>query len=92
MRFQKQGSQASLFLIGWNAICLAVPLWLYLQPSPEPTIARAVVLVFFAGPAAILALIVNLMTIFIKRSLIGIVLTVITAAIVGTWLVAILRS
>lgn len=80
-----------LLLLGWNAICLAVPLWFYLQPSPEPSLARAVVLVF-SGPAVFLAMIGNLASFLFARSLLSAVLVMVTAAIFLFWLTAVLIS
>lgn len=46
-------------LVVWNLLCLVVPTILFLQPSPEPAIANAVVMVVFVTPALWLAFFAN---------------------------------
>lgn len=84
--------KTSLLLPGWSAICLAIPLWFHAQPSPEPTIARAVVIVFLEGPAAILALIGNAVSLVERRTLPGMLLTALMAAIILIWLAVVLAA
>lgn len=61
--------QGLMFLILWNLIFVAVPVVLWFQPSPEPSIAKAVVLVVFAGPALWLAFIANFIYWFRQKPL-----------------------
>ena len=44
-------ARTDLLLLGSNAIDPTIPVRLHLQPSLEPSMARAAVVVFFAGPA-----------------------------------------
>jgi hypothetical protein len=89
--YSKRWRESLLPLLGWNALCLAVPLWFYLQPSPEPSLARAVVLVF-AGPAIFLAMIGNVASFLFARSVLGAILVVVTAVLFLIWLAAVLIS
>lgn len=93
MEKPKPGPLGAALLIGWNLICIAVPLALFFQPSPEPSIARAVVLVFFAGPAAVLAFAANAGVLWRYRgSRLALGLTALSGVAVLVWLVALIQS
>lgn len=85
-----------VLLVLWNMLCVVVPLVMWFQPSPEPSIARAVVLVVFAGPALWLAFIVNFIYWFRQRphsiKRLSFVLTVIMGVLALIWLVAFLTA
>lgn len=93
---KQNNTQRLVFLVFWNLLCIIVPLVMWFQPSPEPSISRAVVLVVFAGPALWLAFTVNMIYWFRQRPLsvmrLSFVLTCISGVMALVWLVALLTA
>ncbi len=80
-------------LLIWNALCVIVPTILYLQPSPEPSIANAVITVIVVGPAAAVALAANLIACWrLGATFVTIALTVLSASIFAVWGAAVLAA
>lgn len=92
---QNKGMELALLVV-WNLVCFAVPIVMWFQPSPEPTIAKAVVLVVFAGPALWLAFIANFIYWFRQRprsaKRLSFGLTIVTGVMALVWLVEFLRA
>ncbi len=93
---QQNNALRLVLLVFWNVLCVAVPVVMWFQPSPEPSISRAVVLVVFAGPALWLAFTVNMIYWFRQRPLsvmrLSFVLTCISGVMALVWLVALLTA